>query len=476
MKKTLFTQRLLAALVAVAAIGFADGKELYPGTTFNDGATVQGESQYTVGREAGLTTNDATIIAYNKVAIANDVSGSGNTIVTLDGGAADDGVTVGGTVSGDNNTLIGLMDNIIGEISGDGNKAFAGYEYDSGEWATPSNDRDMKVGTVSGNLNNISSIGYVEVGDVTGEGNVMNGSTNCYVTGTAAGSYNTFSAVADVSINCLAGDGNVVSARMIDIGYMDGAQNAELDASAAPKGIVRMGYDGKASTGTNITIRANQLEVQSDLTLTSSTVSVKEVELRGNTLTLVGDEVNLSVAVIDNGTVVVKDATVGKIDLGYYGFGKGADLILENVTLTNDSLVQNSLTATLVGDNRLDLTTLPKGVTGIESGNVGMTWNGLDGVTLADGATLTVFLSMELLEAIGMTGDNSEVSLSLTLAGLNIADLANLKIAVPEGWTVEEDGTDGNTVKIVVTAVPEPTTATLSLLALAALAARRRRR
>ncbi len=476
MKKTLFTQRLLAALVAVAAIGFADGKELYPGTTLNDGATVQGESQYTVSREAGLTTNDATIIAYNKVAITNDVSGSGNTIVTLDGGAADDGVTVGGAVSGDNNTLIGLMDNIIGEISGDGNKAYAGYEYDSGEWTTPSNDRDMKVGTVSGNGNAVSSIGYVEVGDVTGEGNVMTGSTNCYVTGTAAGSYNTFSAVADVSVNCLAGDGNMVSARMVDIGYMDGAQNAELASTAGPKGIVRIGYTGKASTGTNVSISANQLEMHADVTLTSSTVSVNEIELKGNTLTLTGDEVNLSVAVLDTGIVAVENTTVGTIDLGYYGFGKGADLILENVTLTDDSLVQNALTATLVGDNRLELTTLPKGVTGIETGNVGMTWNGLNGVTLADDASLTVYLSMELLKAIGLTDENSEISLSLTLAGLNGADLANLNIDLPSGWVAVEDGSEGGNVKVVISAVPEPTTATLSLVALAALAARRRRR
>lgn len=476
MKKTLFTQKLLAALVAVAAIGFADGKELYPGITLNDGDTVQGESQYTVRREAGLTTNDATVIAYNKVSITNDVSGSGNTLVTLDGGAADDGVTVGGAVSGNKNTIVGFLDTIIGEISGDENNVYAGRVYDTGKWATPSNDRDLKVGTVSGNGNSVSSIGYVEVGDVTGEGNVMNGSTNCYVTGTAAGSYNTFSAVADVSVNCLAGDGNVVSARMIDIGHMDGAQNAELTSTAGPKGIVRIGYTGEASTGTNVSISANQLEMHADVTLTSSTVSVNELEMKGNTLTLTGDEVNLSVAVLDTGKVVVKDATVGTIDLGYYGFGKGADLVLENVTLTDNSLVQNALTATLVGDNRLELTTLPKGVTGIETGNVGMTWYGLDGVSLADDATLTVYLSMELLKAIGLTDENSEISLSLTLAGLNGADLANLNIDLPSGWVAVEDGSEGGNVKVVISAVPEPTTATLSLLALAALAARRRRR
>jgi hypothetical protein len=66
------------------------------------------------------------------------------------------------------------------------------------------------------------------------------------------------------------------------------------------------------------------------------------------------------------------------------------------------------------------------------------------------------------------------------LAGKDITDLLTLK----EYDAVSGDGADGNT-NVVLTAtltnngsvtIPEPTTATLSLLALAGLAARRRRK
>ena len=149
-----------------------------------------------------------------------------------------------------------------------------------------------------------------------------------------------------------------------------------------------------------------------------------------------------------------------------------AGCVLTGIALDADSFIDASYgQATLSGENSLLLG--------------GLTYDGaawvstqLSGVTLADGATLT----------LGITGDQlaeMEVEFTVELKDVSVADGASLTLTTGSlgdtstgltivSWT---QGSSGLLVEMQQSAlvVPEPATATLSLLALAALAARRRR-
>ena len=83
----------------------------------------------------------------------------------------------------------------------------------------------------------------------------------------------------------------------------------------------------------------------------------------------------------------------------------------------------------------------------------------------AVGSSLTLFTGVDEL----IIGSDSWTGAMTTEAS---AAFSNAEL---DGYQLVYDGADSGKVSITTAAVPEPTTATLSLLALAALAARRRR-
>ena len=142
-----------------------------------------------------------------------------------------------------------------------------------------------------------------------------------------------------------------------------------------------------------------------------------------------------------------------------------SDLDLSNISMDADSRIDSAAEAVLSGDNYLELA-------GLESAQL---W----GVTLADGATLSISLAESLL------ADQDPENFSIMLEGLTLAENASVTLnvqvegsadfsVVMSGYT---PGDSGLVISLATApAVPEPTTATLSLLALAGLLARRRRK
>lgn len=98
----------------------------------------------------------------------------------------------------------------------------------------------------------------------------------------------------------------------------------------------------------------------------------------------------------------------------------------------------------------------------------------LRGLTLIDQTCLTLNMTAEQLAELGD-------SFVLTFDGLAVADAANITVATgsvigsAETLSLLETTMTGGYLTVTMKVIPEPATATLSLLALAALAARRRR-
>lgn len=208
-------------------------------------------------------------------------------------------------------------------------------------------------------------------------------------------------------------------------------------------------------------------------------------------------------------------ADKGSVNItGYLTMGSGTISAADGVNITNSSVTINGLSAQSVNINadgelniaeagRVELGEIAVGA-GASLGIDGaiLVFNEESSITLAEGATLTAFnnVSMEfILDADSITG-SGEVYTFEVFAGIdNLTDEGSLAIIeefeqavaagvigitfkTAEGEQIELDTGSTNvsftngTLSIRTDAVPEPTTATLSLLALAGLAARRRRK
>lgn len=138
-------------------------------------------------------------------------------------------------------------------------------------------------------------------------------------------------------------------------------------------------------------------------------------------------------------------------------------LTLSNISLDASSAIWATATTVMLGDNYVELDDLSS--------------SQLSGVTLGDGATLTLKVSDALL-----SGEAPE-SFSIILEDLALAEGADVTfdVQMTDGSNFSyvvsgyQAGVEGLKLAMSAAAVPEPATATLSLLALAALAARRRR-
>ncbi len=155
-------------------------------------------------------------------------------------------------------------------------------------------------------------------------------------------------------------------------------------------------------------------------------------------------------------------------------------LTMADVTLSNSTMMFDPSVSVSASGLTLDATSYFYSFGGdvLLSGCNTMTLEGLEsyqleGVTLGEGAALALTLTLEQL------GELSDSTITIELVGLSLEGDAAFT-AISEGadslqilgYTL----TNGGVSVTVSTVVPEPTTATLSLLALAALAARRRRR
>ncbi len=154
-------------------------------------------------------------------------------------------------------------------------------------------------------------------------------------------------------------------------------------------------------------------------------------------------------------------------------------LTLSNVSLSNSTMMFDPAVSVSASGLALDASSYFYSFGGdvLLSGSNTMTLEGLksyqlDGVTLGEGAALALTLTQEQLEEL------TDSTVTIELVGLSLEGDAAFT-AISEGadslQILGYTTTDGGVSVTVSTVVPEPTTATLSLLALAALAARRRR-
>lgn len=233
-------------------------------------------------------------------------------------------------------------------------------------------------------------------------------------------------------------NGNVsISGKRYDDGFIAKSYLTNTDLIAE---------NGSVNIGAYLTMEGGTIAAANDVNITNSTVTVNGLSAQN---------VNIN----EKGKLNIEDA--GRVELGEVAVGAGASLGVNGATLV------------------------------LNEGS---------SITLAEGATLTAFdnVSLEfIMEAdsaaeysfdvfVGIDNLTDEASLAIIKEfeqALTAGDISiSLKSMTADGELIELDAgsaevtfTDGTLSIGGTLSVPEPTTATLSLLALAALAARRRR-
>ena len=232
--------------------------------------------------------------------------------------------------------------------------------------------------------------------------------------------------------------GNVsIAGKLYDDGFISKSSVTNTDLIAE---------NGSVNIGAYLTMEGGTIAAANDVNITNSTVTVNGLSAQN---------VNIN----EKGKLNIEDA--GRVELGEVAVGAGASLGVNGATLV------------------------------LNEGS---------SITLAEGATLTAFdnVSLEfIMDAdsaaeysfdvfVGIDNLTDEASLAIIKEfeqALTAGDISiSLKSMTADGELIELDAasaevtfTDGTLSIGGTLSVPEPTTATLSLLALAALAARRRR-
>ena len=283
-----------------------------------------------------------------------------------------------------------------------------------------------------------------------------------------------------------------------DIVAQDGAGNIEV-------------AKGATLTANNVYAGTVTKTVEGDVTSYSGSVEISEASLSAGKLSTDGDTVTNSGALVVeklvvNSGVFVNDGSIKALasqadaarimlsgngtdfavvinggDFRNYGecdeniLVDGGTLTLKDATV-NGEVVVNAGTVNVTSNSTLTSLTLDAdAVLNVSEGAI-VTLTEADGLTIADGATIMVTVSTEMLENL----DDQE----FTLFSGNVSNLTNANIVFTDNNEETEDkqanislGSTSGSIKVDSTvAIPEPATATLSLLALVGLAARRRRR
>lgn len=247
----------------------------------------------------------------------------------------------------------------------------------------------------------------------------------------------------------------------------DGAVNASIQASNVTLSDGTLSTEGDTVTNSGALV-VEKLVVNSGVFVNDGSIKALASQADAALIMLSGNGTDFAVVInggefknygdcdknilVDGGTLTLKDATVD----GEVVVNAGTVNVTSNSTLTS---------LTLDADAVLNVS---------EGAIVTLTED--DGLTIADGATIMVTVSTEMLENL----DDQE----FTLFSGNVSNLTNANIVFTDNNEETEDkqanislGSTSGSIKVDSTvAIPEPATATLSLLALVGLAARRRRR
>lgn len=334
------------------------------------------------------------------------------------------------------------------------NFEFAIEEY--GEWFGDANDVYLSSGATlvlnAESAEDVITLGSgVDAFDSSGTGKIVKKGAGVANLGGAGNSndYNFFEGQLEIEQGTVVvkTDVNAVSAKIADGAsvvvqggtYLNLVENSLNKVSAAAKE-----YDDETN-----------LDAEGSL----SGTEITRTGLRGGTLEDVAFNVHVDGYVID-------DLELNNSVL--YLSGESAEL--SNLVISADSSIVSTYTpstTTLSGANYLVLDSTSS--------------DQLEGLTLVDGVVLTLGCTPNVLPS-GEMGDT--VVFDVILNGLQIAENANVTLAAGgvtthsaelsiTSWQVTEGGVS---VSMSAKYVPEPATATLSLLALCGLAARRRRK
>ena len=245
------------------------------------------------------------------------------------------------------------------------------------------------------------------------------------------------------------------------------------------EGTLFVGSTGAAEIAANITVdgQGSTLETSQGIAFgygdtEAEGTSVTTVQLI-NGGSMVSDTILFGVQVAESKglhTVDVDVESAASITAKDIVISNGADVTVKGGSLAFSSLDVNGGALTLDNDAMLTINVTEAAGTAITlSGDAALTFDANTIVLVFDEllsvANPSVQLTWELISGIGKNDDVNLDGLKI-LSGTDYVSLSNVKV----------EKTDGKVVLTATASIPEPTTATLSLLALAALAARRRRK
>lgn len=267
--------------------------------------------------------------------------------------------------------------------------------------------------------------------------------------------------------------------------------NAQLQAGTLNAGVITQsaGADGDVNASiqaSNVTLTNGTLSTEGDTVTNSGALVVEKLVVNsgvfvndGSIKALASQADAARIMLSGNGTDFAIVINGG--DFRNYGncdeniLVDGGTLTLKDATVDGEVVV-NAGTVNVTSNSTLTSLTLDAdAVLNVSEGAI-VTLTEADGLTIADGATIMVTVSTEMLENL----DDQE----FTLFSGNVSNLTNANIVFTDNNEETEDkqanislGSTSGSIKVDSTvAIPEPATATLSLLALVGLAARRRRR
>ncbi|MBR5889938.1 MAG: PEP-CTERM sorting domain-containing protein, partial [Akkermansia sp.] len=217
------------------------------------------------------------------------------------------------------------------------------------------------------------------------------------------------------------------------------------------------------------TLNAGQIVVNSGVFVNKGVIDALETQQDAALMLLAGETEEYGLVI--NGGKVENFGTYEKSILV-----NGGTLTLEDKSKVA-SVTVDSGTVLVTGDSTLDSLTLNGDSTLNITYGASITLTDQDAFSLSENATIMVTVSKDMLENLD--------GLEFELFTHDVANLASANIVFTDGdqdtsndvtdVTISQGGTSGS-IKVEIQAIPEPTTATLSLLALCGLAARRRRK
>ena len=232
------------------------------------------------------------------------------------------------------------------------------------------------------------------------------------------------------------------------------------------KGAISTEGDTVTNTGT---LNAGQIVVNSGVFVNKGVIDALETQQDAALMLLAGETEEYGLVI--NGGKVENFGTYEKSILV-----NGGTLTLEDKSKVA-SVTVDSGTVLVTGDSTLDSLTLNGDSTLNITYGASITLTDQDAFSLSENATIMVTVSKDMLENLD--------GLEFELFTHDVANLASANIVFTDGdqdtsndvtdVTISQGGTSGS-IKVEIQAIPEPTTATLSLLALCGLAARRRRK